>query len=68
MSGLMTRETVLVDGPREGLDHSSVREAFVKSLITEQDTQGPYRSLHDFIDRVKPDSKQIVTSQWRDRH
>jgi hypothetical protein len=53
--------------PREGLDHSSVREAFVKSHITEQDTQGPYRSLHDFIDRVKPDSKQIVTSQWRDR-
>ena len=53
--------------PREGYDHSSVREAFVKSHITEQDTQGPDRSLHHFIDRVKPDSKQIVTSQWRDR-
>ncbi len=36
----------------------SLQEAVVKELITERHANGPYRSLSDFVTRVKPDLTQ----------
>ena len=33
---------------------TSLQEDLAKALITERQTNGPYRSLHDVLDRVKP--------------
>jgi error-prone DNA polymerase len=37
-----------------------VREAFVKTIIEGREQHGPYRSLRDFVDRVKPESAQAT--------
>jgi error-prone DNA polymerase len=38
----------------------SLREAFVKALITEREQHGAFRSLRDFVDRVKPETAQAT--------
>jgi error-prone DNA polymerase len=36
----------------------SLREDLAKQIVTEREAHGCYRSLHDFLDRVKPDLAQ----------
>ena len=38
----------------------SLGDSFVKTLITKRETQGPYRSLRDFVDRAKPETAQAT--------
>jgi error-prone DNA polymerase len=36
----------------------TLREELVKQIVIERGAHGPYRSLHDFLDRLKPDVAQ----------
>lgn len=36
----------------------TLREELVKTIVAERQAHGPYRSLHDFLDRVNPDVAQ----------
>ena len=38
----------------------SLQEDLAKRIITERQANGPYRSLHDVLDRVKPEIAQAT--------
>lgn len=38
---------------------NGLRQDLVKALIAQQTPQGPFRSLQDFLDRIRPDPSQV---------